>query len=170
MDQYCKTWLKFSDLHGKGKIYRTSALCCRVDTPRPKILDKPLNARSKLISIDLLLSLTIITVTKLRQGYVFTGVCDSVHREGVCIPACTGADTSQVDTPGADSPPPGQTPPWADTLLGRHFLPSSCRDTHPPVQCMLGYTLPGGHCSGRYASYWNAFLFILFLLKTFICF
>ena len=31
-------------------------------------------------------------------------------------------------------------------------------------QCMLGYTpprqtpLPDGHCSGRYASYWNAFL------------
>ena len=37
-------------------------------------------------------------------------------------------------------------------------------------QCMLGYTPPAdtpqgrppaadGHCSGRYASYWNAFLF-----------
>ena len=39
--------------------------------------------------------------------------------------------------------------PWADT---------------PQAQCMLGYTNlpppPRGHCSGRYASYWNAFLFI----------
>ena len=35
----------------------------------------------------------------------------------------------------------GKTPPWPDTNLGRH--PAS-RD---------------GHCTGRYASYWNAFLF-----------
>ena len=27
--------------------------------------------------------------TKLREGYVFTGVCDSVHRGGGGIPACT---------------------------------------------------------------------------------
>ena len=39
---------------------------------------------------------------------------------GVCIPACTGADTP----------------------LGKHPLPSSaCWDT-PPAQCMLGYTPP----------------------------
>ena len=67
------------------------------------------------------------------QGYIFTPVCHSVHR-GVCISACTG--------------------------------------THPPAQCMLGYTPgqippwadiphpPNGHWSGRYASYWNAFLWI----------
>ena len=28
-------------------------------------------------------------------------------------------------------------------------------------QCMLGYTPHDGHCSGRYASYWNALLNIL---------
>ena len=28
---------------------------------------------------------------KLWEGYVFTGVCDSVHGGGVCIPACTWA-------------------------------------------------------------------------------
>ena len=55
--------------------------------------------------------------------------------------------------------------PRADTPLGRHSpLPSACWDTHPIAQCMLGYIpsaatpSPGGHCSGRYASYWNAFL------------
>ena len=40
------------------------------------------------------------------------------------------------------------TPPPADThSLGRHPL-----GRHPPPQ--------DGHCSGRYASYWNAFLLI----------
>ena len=40
---------------------------------------------------------------------------------------------------------------------GRHPLSSACLDTYTPTaQCMLGYD---EHCSGRYASYWNAFLF-----------
>ena len=51
-----------------------------------------------------------VVIFTVRQGYVFTGVCDSVHggwRGGV------------ADTPQADSP--GQTPPWEDTLpLVRH--------------------------------------------------
>ena len=66
----------------------------------------------------------------------------------------------QADTPPADTP--SQTP-----------MPSVYWDTCPPAQCMLGYTSPlpsacwdtqhspGSHCSWRYASYWNAFLFIL---------
>ena len=39
-------------------------------------------------------------------------------------------------------------------------------------QCMLGYTPMGrhhpadGYCCGRYASYWNAFLFEIFLTVT----
>ena len=67
------------------------------------------------------------------QSYVFTGFCDSVHT-GVCILACTGADASRWT-------PRGQTTPWADTPL---------LDRHPSTD---------GHCSGRYASNWNAFLF-----------
>ena len=27
-------------------------------------------------------------------------------------------------------------------VCGRHPLPSACGDTHPPAQCMLGYTPP----------------------------
>ena len=50
--------------------------------------------------------------TKLGQGYVFPGMCDSVHRRGVCLSACwdtrppLGADT----TPGADTPPGSRHP------------------------------------------------------------
>ena len=71
--------------------------------------------------------------------------------------------TPQVDTPPGQTPPswadtlPGQTPPRADTpFLGRHPLGRHPLSTHPlPRDC---------HCSGRYASYWNAFLFkFLFL-------
>ena len=50
--------------------------------------------------------------TKLGQGYVFTGVCDSVHRGGVCLSACWDTHTPGADTPGADTPQE-QTPPWS---------------------------------------------------------
>ena len=48
---------------------------------------------------------------------------------------------------------------------GRHpALPSTCWDRNPPAQCMLGYSpSPHGHCSGRCASYWNAFLYCDYL-------
>ena len=48
--------------------------------------------------------------------------------------------------------PPGKHPPWADTPLL-----SACWDTHTPLPSACWDTPPGGHCSGRYASYWNAF-------------
>ena len=72
------------------------------------------------------------------------------------IPAYTGADTSPVQTYPSmhwGRHPPGQTyssmhsgrhTPWADIF--QHAL----GQTHPPT--------PDGHGSGRYASYWNAFL------------
>ena len=50
------------------------------------------------------------------------------------------------------SMPPRQTPPWADTSPADTSwadpLPSACWDTPP-----------SSHFCGRYASYWNAFLF-----------
>ena len=50
--------------------------------------------------------------TKLGQGNVFTGVCDSVHRGGVCLrsrhPSPLGADTPhRADTPLGPGTPPG---------------------------------------------------------------
>ena len=56
--------------------------------------------------------------------------------------------------PWEDSPPPGRHP-QTDRPLGRH--PPG---RHPPRQ-----TTPhprDSHCSGRYASYWNAFLYFIY--------
>ena len=69
------------------------------------------------------------------KGHVFTGVC--LTTEGRCTP-----------------------PPQAE---GRHPLPRQ-RTATPlgrPPQAEGRQPLPpaDGHCSGRYASYWNAFLF-----------
>ena len=85
--------------------------------------------------------------TKLWEGNVFTPVCHSVHRaEGVYLSACWDTHTPGQTPPGKH--PTGQTPPWANT----HPWADTPPGRHPP---------PGGHCRGRYASYWNAFLFIL---------
>ena len=71
------------------------------------------------------------------QGNIFTPVCHSVHGGGVGLPECMlGYHPPGLDTttpPGPDTPPREETPPRAD---------SSIRSA-----------------SGRYASFWNAFLF-----------
>ena len=123
------------------------------------------------------------------QGYVFTRVCDSVNRgvSGRENPPCQG-DTPQSrppqhgDTP--DHTPPQSRHPWSrhphppPTPWSRHphpwptpppeqtHLPQS---RHPPEQTPP----PGsrhsprqadssiGSTSGQYASYTNAFLFLL---------
>ena len=87
---------------------------------------------------------------------IFSQACveNSVHRGGGCLPQCMLGYTPREQThpPGADLPgsrhPPEQTPPlWEQT---------------PPEQTPP----PGPDCSirstsGRYASYWNAFLFFI---------
>ena len=77
-----------------------------------------------------------------RQGNVFTRVCDSVQRGSVCLSACW--DT----TPPKQTPPKKQTPSEADT---------------PRKQTPPGKQIPPGirSMSGRYASYWNAFLLLI---------
>ena len=94
--------------------------------------------------------------TKLGQGNVFTGVCDSVHREGRV--------SASVHAGMPDPPPPGTgTSPWS-----RHHPPDQApfRTRHPPP----GADTPPDQApppeadprirsmSRRYASYWNAFL------------
>ena len=98
--------------------------------------------------------------TKLRQGNVFTPVCHSVHRGGVCLWSRGVSTTPPGQTPPAD--PPGRHPlgrhPLADTpSLGRH----PWADTPRAVRAGIRRST-----SGRYASYWNAFLFGLFSPKT----
>ena len=68
---------------------------------------------------------------KLGQGYIFTGVCDSVHRGVPDTPL--GADTPQEQTTplGADTPQEQTTPLGADTLPPRADTP---RTRYPPDQ------------------------------------
>ena len=82
------------------------------------------------------------SATKLRRLCFYR--CLSVHRGVGCLPQCMLG----YHPPGADTPPPRADTPREQTL------PHPGADTPPPRY---------GHCCGRYASYWNAFLFILYL-------
>ena len=93
------------------------------------------------------------------QGNIFTPVCHSVHGGGggFCLNACW--DTTppdQADPPRSDitttttpSPPPGtrQTPP-------DQTPPGTWQTPPPETDSSIRST------SGRYASYWNAFLLL----------
>ena len=77
---------------------------------------------------------------------------------------------SQVSPPWAGTPlgghPPGQTPPPpAENPLARHSPGKHPLARQPPGHTPPGQTPPrktakDGHCIGRYASYWNTFLFV----------
>ena len=82
------------------------------------------------------------SATKLGQGYVFTGVCDSVHRGGVCLTTCWDTTPPREQT----SPPPRADPPGADTPWRR-----ACWEIWST--------------RGWYASYWNAILLMLKINK-----
>ena len=64
--------------------------------------------------------------TKLGQGNVFTGVCDSVHRGG--LPQCMLGyhPPPQTKPPREQTPPPGTRPPWEQTP------PPGADTPHPP--------------------------------------
>ena len=74
--------------------------------------------------------------TKLGQGYIFTGVCDSVHGGGCLLSGGSG--------PGGGGDVCSQGVPGPGGVSGPGGVPGG----DPP-----------GYCCGRYASYWNAFLF-----------
>ena len=79
--------------------------------------------------------------TKLRQGNVFKPICGSVHIGG----SLSGR------TPPRSETPPGQRPPLV-------------RDPTPPRQRPPNRTVT----SGRYATYWNAFLCSSRILYNFL--
>ena len=98
--------------------------------------------------------------TKLGQGNVFTGVCDSVNRGGVCLSACWW-DTTTTTTHPRIRPPPleqisplEQTPPPEQTPPGLDRPEQTPPDQTPPREADSRIQSP----SGRYTYYWNAFL------------
>ena len=91
--------------------------------------------------------LLLPSATKLGQGYIFTGVCDSVHR-GPLFPGgllLGGAWSREVCFGGAWS--------WGVCSWGGAWL----------GECCLMETPRDGYCCGRYTSHWNAFLILSFV-------
>ena len=133
--------------------------------------------------------------TKLGQGYVFTGVCDSVHR-GEYLTRYT--PQTRYTLPRTRYPPgPGTSPQTRYTPLDQvHFpMTGTCPRTRytplgpgtPPRPGTLPpqtprtrytpqtrYTPRGTACweirsmRGRYASYWNVILFIINFYFNFV--
>ena len=97
-------------------------------------------------------SIFLPPATKLGQGYIFTCVCDSVHR-GVCLSACL--DTTPP--PGPNRYPPDQAPPGPGTTRGPvRYPPDQAPPPRPgtPRHPLRNWKIRS--TSGRYASYWNA--------------
>ena len=118
----------------------------------------------------------LLAATKLGQGNVFTGVCDSVLR-GVCLPQCTpswactppGLVPPRQVPPGQVHPPParytpGQVPPEVHPL-GRYTLQAGtppsryppgqvhplCRYTHHQEEYSGGQRAAGTHPTGMHS-------------------
>ena len=92
--------------------------------------------------------------------FLQVSVIHSVHRGGGGLPQCMlGYPPDQADTPQDQTPPgPGRHPPRSDTPPGPGRHPPSQDQADPPpreADSSIRST------SGRYASYWNAFLFLL---------
>ena len=86
---------------------------------------------------------------------LFTGGSASMHTG---IPRAQSRHPSdqappQEQTPSGPGTPPGEDTPGPGTPQSRHSR------TRPPPE--------DGYCCGRYASYWNAFLFTL--ISSFSC-
>ena len=102
--------------------------------------------------------LPIFTVRKRSCGKImFSQACvkNSDHGGRCTPPLGRQADNPLGRHPHGQHPPMGRHPPGrqVDTPLGRHPLgQTSTQADTPPTS--------DGHCSGRYASYWKAFLFI----------
>ena len=86
------------------------------------------------------------------EGYVFIRVCDSVYRGGA-IPACiAGGIPACLAAGGVCSR--GSAPGGA---CSGGVCSGGCGDPPPKAD---------GYCCGRYASYWNAFLFHQFIRSS----
>ena len=110
------------------------------------------------------------------EGYVFTSVCLSTGRVSASVHAGIPPPPEQI--PPQSGHPPEQTPPGADSPRPDTIPPEQTphppgADTPPPLEQTPGSRSPSreqpppppryGHCYGRYASYWNAFLCCLWV-------
>ena len=84
--------------------------------------------------------------TKFGQGYVFTGMCDSVHR-GVCLSACWDTPPEQTPPPRSRPPPRPGRPPLEQTPPSSRHPPKT---RHPPGQALP--PPPGTEHAGRYGQ------------------
>ena len=82
--------------------------------------------------------------TKLREGYVFTCVCDFVHRGVVSQHALQGS-----------RPKPREEVEGSGGCLQAHTRRGV--SLHALRQTLLA----DGYCCGRYASYWNTYLLLI---------
>ena len=78
-------------------------------------------------------------------GVMFIPACNGQEGVGWCIPACNGWEGRGGVYPGMQ---------WVGGVV---FIPA-CNGRGPPGKHPLP-SPPDGHWSGRYAAYWNAFLF-----------
>ena len=116
---------------------------------------------------EVILLSSLPPATKLGQGYVFTGVCDSVHGGGVCLSACwdttppLGADTPQSRHPlrsrhprRSRHPPPGADTPQADTPGSRHPQSRHPQGSRAPPRADTPQeqTPPSAEHAGRYGQ------------------
>ena len=100
------------------------------------------------------------------QGNIFTPVCHSVHRGGSASMHVGIPPPLRIRPPRADTPlpreqtpprpgtPPDQAPPQSRPPWTRH--PPALPDHAPPPEADSSIQ----STSGRYASYWNAFLLL----------
>ena len=109
--------------------------------------------------------------TKLREGNVFTPVCQSFYSQGGgsgggCIPACNGLGCIPACI---EQGRVSQHAMGASASRSRRCLPMSLgvsaseyAGVYPPDTPPWQTPPPDCHISGRYASYWNGFLFFQF--------
>ena len=70
-----------------------------------------------------------------RKGYVFTGICHSVHGRGCVSQHALGQTPPRADTPPWQTPPPGKQPTLrADTPSPRRPLQLTMRIL---LECIL---------------------------------
>ena len=114
------------------------------------------------------------------QGNIFTPVCHSVHG-GFCLSACWDTTPRTRHPPEQSTPleqtPPDQTPcpPWSRHPGSRHPPWSRPPRSRSPTEQTPWEQIPPPpreadssirSTSGRYASYWNAFLVIYYVSSS----